>query len=266
VPLGTTVSVEQQSGAVAEGDGRGAEVLADLSREGDEVVVARGGDGGMGNARLASRGIWGSAQGMARAKGAAGESRTVVLELKSIADVGLVGLPNAGKSTMLRSISAATPKVGSFPFTTLRPHLGVVCFPDGRRATVADIPGIIRGAHENRGLGHEFLRHIERTSVLVYVVDATLEHEPGGRGGPLPPLEQLMLLQEELGRYDRSLLAKPSLVAANKLDAAAPIHRGAVERLRSGAGLPVFEVSGLTGEGLHALLDAVWQSLPPDRP
>ncbi len=197
VPVGTVV-VDAESG----------ELVADMETAGMEVVVARGGNGGKGNAAFATSGN--RAPRFAE-EGDAGEERLLKLELKTIADVGLVGYPNAGKSTLLRAISAARPKVAPYPFTTLHPIVGVVEYPDFGRLTVADIPGLIDGAHRNVGLGHAFLRHIERTHLLVYVLDM------GGVDGRTP-WEDFRHLQKELELYMKSLSTRPALIAANKMD------------------------------------------------
>jgi len=197
VPLGTVVK-----------DLATGEVIADIDAIGKEVVVATGGIGGRGNARFASS--------VNRAPrnfeyGTPGEERELFLELKTIADVGLVGFPNAGKSTLLGSISAASPKVAPYPFTTLHPVVGIVDYNDFKRVTVADIPGLIDGASENRGLGHDFLRHIERTRMLAYVLDM------GGVDGR-DPLEDFRTLQKELELYQKGLSKRKSIIIANKMD------------------------------------------------
>lgn len=187
------------------------ELIADLVYEGQQVVVARGGKGGRGNARFAT------AKNRAPRKfeeGKPGEERTIQLELKSIADVGLVGFPNAGKSTLLRAISRAKPEVAPYPFTTLTPHLGVVEH-DGERFVVADIPGLIEGASQGRGLGYEFLRHIERTAVLLYVVDgSTLGQSHTGKG----PIDDFVTVRREVMAYSDEMKQKEALVAINKID------------------------------------------------
>jgi len=176
--------------------------------------------------------------------------------MKLLADVGLVGFPNAGKSTLLRGVSRAEPAVASYPFTTLRPQLGAVVFSDGAQLTVADIPGLIEGASANRGLGHAFLRHIQRTRALLFVVDLTGQLFSGKE--PLPPTEQLKLLRRELRLYDPSLLRIPAMVVANKTDA---ISQGAaaewMDCLRVESHLPVFATSGKAGKGLEALCEAM---------
>lgn len=212
------------------------ETIADLDVPGCEILVARGGTGGVGN-----RGMYGRRQRRGdratkskregeddqvveedeveeeeveihHTRGEHGEHDYLQLELKIIADVGLVGFPNAGKSTLLRSLSRAKPKVANYPFTTLRPNLGAIQYKDGTQIFLADIPGIIDGAHENRGLGHDFLRHIERTNMIVYVLDGS------GDYGRRDPCEDFRVLQDELRLYSSDMILRPSLVAINKMD------------------------------------------------
>src|SRR6187549_542439 len=192
-------------------------LLADLAEEGQRVLVAKGGRGGLGNARFAS------STNRAPRKvqpGEPGEIKDLRLELKLLADVGLVGFPNAGKSTMIARISAARPKIADYPFTTLTPNLGVVGLSDDRSFVVADVPGLIEGAHRGAGLGHQFLRHLERTKVLVHLVDVSGET---GRD----PAADLDTVRRELELFQPELAAKPQLVAANKMDVAGPEHDGA---------------------------------------
>src|SRR3954467_7170380 len=189
-------------------------LVADLSREGERVLVAKGGRGGMGNARFAT------STNRAPRKvqpGEPGEVKDLRLELKLLADVGLVGFPNAGKSTMISRISAARPKIADYPFTTLVPNLGVVRISEDRSFVVADVPGLIEGAHRGQGLGHQFLRHLERTKVLVHLVDMS-----GATGRN--PVEDLDIVRKELELYQPTLAAKPQIVVANKMDAVDPSH------------------------------------------
>src|SRR5438094_2596176 len=184
-------------------------LLADLAEEGQRVLVARGGRGGLGNARFAT------STNRAPRKvqpGEPGEIKDLRFELRLLADVGLVGFPNAGKSTLIARISAARPKIADYPFTTLTPNLGVVQLKGDRSFVVADVPGLIEGAHRGLGLGHQFLRHLERTKVLVHLVDVTSE---SGRD----PAGDLETVRNELERYQPTLAAKPQIVAANKIDA-----------------------------------------------
>jgi GTP-binding protein len=184
------------------------EPLADLIRPNDEYILCHGGKGGKGNVHFKSARNRAPRQ---YSDGEEGEEGTFILELRTIADAGLVGYPNAGKSTLLRRISAAHPKVAAYPFTTLHPMIGVVDFPDYRRATVADIPGLIEGAHENLGLGHAFLRHITRCRLLLFVLDMA-----GSEGRN--PIDDLQHLRREIDLYDRRLSQRPWRVIANKMD------------------------------------------------
>ena len=234
-------------------------LLADLATEGQRVVVARGGRGGLGNARFAS------ATNRAPRKvqpGEPGEEKDLRLELKLLADVGLVGFPNAGKSTLIARISAARPKIADYPFTTLTPNLGVVGLSDDRSFVVADVPGLIEGAHRGQGLGHQFLRHLERTKVLVHLVDIS-----GATGRN--PLDDLDTLRRELQLFDAALAAKPQMVAANKIDAADPVESAesiaALTRRAAELGLPFFRISAVAGTGVPELLEAMWQRLSTSR-
>jgi GTP-binding protein len=235
VPDGTVVSLKS------------GELVADLVGPGTELVVAEGGRGGLGNAALASAKR--KAPGFALL-GEPGDEVEVVLELKVVADIGLVGFPSAGKSSLIASISRARPKIADYPFTTLVPNLGVVTAGD-TTFTVADVPGLIEGASDGRGLGHDFLRHVERCAALVHVLDtATLE--PGRN-----PVDDLDVIENELARYG-GLEDRPRLVALNKVDVpdGRDISEMVVEELR-GRGLRVFEVSAASGEGTRALTFAM---------
>src|ERR1700704_6321616 len=234
-------------------------LLADLASEGDRVLVARGGRGGMGNARFAT------STNRAPRKvqpGEAGEERDLRLELKLLADVGLVGYPNAGKSTLIARVSAARPKIADYPFTTLTPNLGVVGLSGDRSFVVADVPGLIEGAHRGLGLGHQFLRHLERTKVLIHLVDVS---SATGRD----PVDDLDTLRRELELFDITLAAKPQIVVANKMDAAHPADDApriaALEQRAMELGLPFFRISGVTGAGVPDLLEAMWQRLASSR-
>jgi len=184
------------------------ELLCDLNQDGQEYLAVRGGRGGKGNLHFVSSVNRAPRQFQ---PGEEGEGKTLDLELKIVADAGLVGFPNAGKSTFLRAVSAARPRTASYPFTTLNPNVGVIETEDYRRFTIADIPGLIDGAHQNVGLGHEFLRHIERCRIFCYVLDM------GGSDGR-DPLRDLQVLRDELERYEPGLSKRPSLLLANKID------------------------------------------------
>ena len=243
VPVGTLVFDQEED----------SEALADLSTDGQRFVVLRGGRGGWGNARFAKP----TRQAPDFANpGAPGQSRRLRLSLKLLADVGLVGLPNAGKSTLLRCLSAARPRVAAYPFTTLIPSLGVVELED-RRFVVADIPGLIEGASSGAGLGDRFLRHIERTRVLVHIVDA---------GGALlegrDALSDYEAIRCELGRYRSDLLERQEIVALNKIDLLRePSQLDELEAILCQRGCQVLRISAATGEGrdrlVHALLVAL---------
>jgi len=232
-------------------------LLADLAEDAQRVLVARGGRGGLGNARFAT------ATNRAPRKvqpGEPGEEKNLRLELKLLADVGLVGFPNAGKSTLIARISAARPKIADYPFTTLTPNLGVVSLGDDRSFVVADVPGLIEGAHRGLGLGHQFLRHLERTKVLVHLVDVS-----GASGRD--PVNDLDTIRRELALFRPELAAKPQVVAANKIDALDEESRAAAlsghaKRL----GLPFFRISGVSGQGVPDLLETVWNRLRAERP
>ena len=223
-------------------------LLADLCTSGASLLVARGGFPGTGNKSAA--GTYSDqkedAGGVAHVKGARGEVRFLELELKLIADAGLVGFPNAGKSSLLGALSRAAPRVAAYPFTTLQPHVGAVAFGDGTALNVADIPGLIEGAAADAGLGHEFLRHIERTRALLFVIDATAA-DPAG---------DLAALQTELRLYSKALPTRPALVAANKCDMGVAARKG-LAALRANTSLPVLPVSALTKEGVRELADAL---------
>lgn len=234
VPVGTLIK-----------DGETEEVLADLDREGMEELIAKGGRGGLGNSHFATptRQVPRFAQ-----PGEPGEERSLILELKLLADVGLVGLPNAGKSTLISVISSSRPKIADYPFTTLIPNLGVVKHEDYRSFVVADIPGLIEGAHRGVGLGFQFLRHVERTSMLLHLVDIS-EH------GESDPVDDLLKINGELKLYGEKLSEKPQAVVGSKLDVAGNKER--LNRLSSYCkkeGLDFFPVSAATGRGIKKLL------------
>jgi GTP-binding protein len=245
VPVGTVVYDEETG-----------EWLADLVQPGQRVVVARGGRGGHGNAYFAN-----PLQQTPRfaEKGEPGERRRLRLELKLLADVGLVGYPNVGKSTLISRISAARPKIADYPFTTLVPNLGVVFVEPGRSFVVADLPGLIEGAHAGEGLGHQFLRHVERCRVLVHLLDIS------GMTGR-DPLQDFEVIQRELELYDPDLLRRPMVVALNKADVAPPELRDRVRDALREKGYSVHVISAATGEGVQSLvyhLAELLDSIPP---
>src|SRR4029078_6915164 len=226
------------------------QVLHDFTAPGDRFVVARGGRGGKGNAGFATSTHQAPTE---HEDGSPGEERKLRLELKLLADVGLVGFPNAGKSKLISRISAARPKIADYPFTTLEPHLGVVTADDGNHRTfvVADIPGLIEGAHTGHGLGIQFLRHVERTRLLAHLVDVS---EATGRD----PMHDFEVVMSELASFSEDLARKSMIVVATKLDAAQDPERVAsLEALARERGLPFFKISSATGEGLPALKRAM---------
>jgi GTP-binding protein len=236
--------------------------IADLTENGQRVLIARGGLGGRGNAQFASS----TNRAPRRAEpGLPGEEKDLRFHLKLLADVGLVGFPNAGKSTLISRISAAKPKIADYPFTTLTPNLGVVSLSDDRTFVVADVPGLIEGAHAGHGLGHRFLSHLERTKVLVQVIDVS---PASGRD----PVSDYQVISRELELFpgrDASgerLLDKPMLAAANKIDALdEPERLAALQRHLQSAGVPLYPVSAATGEGLDRLLEAIWREVASAR-
>lgn len=252
--------VKVPPGTVVKNDDNG-EVLFDLTEPGTRVVIAKGGRGGRGNMRF-----WTPQNKMPTfyEKGEPGEERYLLLELKVLADAGLVGFPNAGKSTLLSSVSAARPKIANYPFTTLNPVLGVVEVGDGRSFVLADIPGLIEGAHTGVGLGHEFLRHIERTKVLIHVLDGA-----GTEGRD--PLQDFEIIQGELQAFNPEVAERTTLVAFNKMDITeARENLARVKHELEQRGYQVYPVSGVTGEGIKPLLqataDAIAAYVPPAEP
>jgi GTP-binding protein len=225
-------------------------LIADLTELGQRALIAQGGMGGRGNAQFATS----TNRAPRRVEdGRPGEIKLLRLQLKLLADVGLVGFPNAGKSTLIARISAARPKIAAYPFTTLTPNLGVVTLSDDRSFVVADVPGLIEGAHEGHGLGTRFLKHVERTYVLVHVVDVS------GLSGR-DPVDDLETVRRELRLFAPLLAEKPQVVAANKIDALDDPLR--VERLVARAAtleMPFFRISGVTGEGVAEILEALWR-------
>jgi len=240
---GRSIEVDVPVGTLVYDEATG-ERLYDFTHPGERVLVARGGRGGRGNARFATSTHQAPTE---HEPGRPGEEKRLRLELKLLADVGLVGFPNAGKSTLISRISAARPKIADYPFTTLEPNLGVVELPDYRSFVVADIPGLIEGAHLGHGLGAQFLRHIERTRLLVHLVDVS---EATGRD----PVRDFETVMEELASFSADLAAKPMIVAASKMDIAQNHER--VEALRrhiAARGLLWFEISSAAGLGIDKL-------------
>jgi GTP-binding protein len=254
VPPGTVVYERSSEGELIE--------LADLAEVGARVMVARGGRGGRGNAAFTTS----TNRAPRRTEpGGVGEERNLGLRLKLLADVGLVGYPNAGKSTLVSRISAARPKIADYPFTTLAPNLGVVQLSDDRSFVVADVPGLIEGAHLGHGLGTKFLSHLERTKVLVHVIDMS--------GTGRDPAEDFDVISRELALFAGigeetavALSEKPRLVAANKIDALDDPER--MKRLKKHLkklDVPLFQISSATGEGLQPLLEAMWREVAKSR-
>jgi len=250
VPAGTIVYEMTEDGPTE---------LADLIDVGQRLLAAKGGLGGRGNARFATS----TNQAPRRAEpGLEGEDRQLRLRLKLLADVGIVGFPNVGKSTLIAHISAARPKIADYPFTTLSPNLGVVGMSDNRSFVVADIPGLIEGAHSGYGLGHRFLSHLERTKVLVHIIDVS---SASGRD----PLNDYNAIRRELALYPidpndgvRPLDQRPQVVAANKIDALdEPSRLDRLSAMLREQAVPVYPISAVTGEGLQPLLEALWQTV-----
>lgn len=241
VPAGTLVR-----------DDESGELLQDLLFDGQQFIAAAGGRGGRGNARFAT-----STHRTPRhaEKGEEGEERWLRLDLKLLADVGLIGFPNAGKSTLLSQISSARPKIGDYPFTTLAPNLGVVEREEGRAFIVADIPGLIEGASKGAGLGLTFLRHVERTRLLIHLLD--ISGEP-----PQNPLKNFLTLNSELNAYHPSLGEKVQIVVLNKIDLPSVRKKVAeVKKRFEGMGHCFYAISGKTGEGVKGLIEAISQML-----
>ncbi len=246
VPVGTLVK-----------DADSGELLCDLT-EPQQLVVARGGRGGLGNMNFAT-----STRQTPRfaQDGQPGQQRNLLLELKLLADVGLLGFPNAGKSTLISRVSRARPKIADYPFTTLVPNLGMVQYKDGISFVMADIPGLIERASEGAGLGHQFLRHVERCKVLIHIVDLAAQGE--GRD----PMKDWQIINRELARHSPQLAEKPQVLAANKIDL--PFARERLPRFISGMkrkAHSVFAISAATGEGIAELLDATAKRLLSSEP
>jgi len=251
MPVGTVVT-----------DAASGELVADLALDGQRALLAKGGQGGLGNLHFKSSTNRAPRQST---PGEAGEQRMLKLELKVLADVGFLGMPNAGKSTLIRAISAARPRVADYPFTTVKPHLGMVRIDENRSFVVADIPGLIEGAAEGAGLGHRFLRHLQRTRLLLHVIDlAPLD-------GEIDPVADARAILKELKRYDQALYDKPRWLVLNKLDLVPAEEREArmaafVKSLRWKG--PVFGIAAISGEGCRTLVYAIqdWLQEHPAEP
>ncbi len=235
-------------------DSVSGEILADLTDNQQTFIIAKGGRGGRGNSHFAT------STNQAPRNAEPGEKTTekeIEIELKLIADAGLVGLPNAGKSTLISKISAAKPKIADYPFTTLQPNLGIVRYKDFQSFVVADIPGLIEGAHSGKGLGIRFLKHIERTKVLVFLIDSTLLPYKENKK------EDYDILLNELKSYDKKLLDKPRIIAFTKIDALTESQKKEVNKIKFGKGnkIPVLKISSVSGENLQKLIDEIWLQL-----
>ncbi len=244
---GASTTIRVPPGTVVRDSDTG-ETLADLTTREERMVVVRGGRGGRGNARFATPTNRAPETAF---PGESGQEKRLELELKLIADVGLVGYPNAGKSTLLSRISAAHPKIADYPFTTLQPNLGIVSYNDFESYVVADIPGLIEGAHVGKGLGHRFLRHIERTRILLFLIDAT----------SLNPDRDLEVLRNELRHFSPTLLQKPSLTALTKIDTLP-----SDEYKRKCGSDPYLRFSSVTGEGIPELVRRLGSLVDTNRP
>lgn len=238
VPLGTLVKED------------GGGLIADITQAGQRVVVAKGGRGGRGNARFAT-----AKQKAPRIaeKGEPGQERWLIMELRLLADVGIVGMPNAGKSTFISKISASRPKIADYPFTTLVPNLGVVDMGEGNSFVIADLPGLIEGAAEGVGLGHRFLRHVERTKVLIHMLDMSGQENR-------TPWDDYAVIEDELYRYKKSFSERPQVVVANKMDSPGAEVRLA-ELKKKLPDKEIFSISALTGEGIQPVLWRVFELL-----
>ncbi len=220
--------------------------IADLVNNGDEVVIARGGRGGRGNQEFATP----TNQAPRFAEpGTKGEERELLLELKLLAEVGLVGFPNAGKSTLISVISSAKPKIADYPFTTLVPNLGLVRFAEGKSFVVADIPGLIEGAHEGKGLGIQFLRHIERTRVLVFLIESMSED----------PKKEYKVLLNELTSFKSAIARKKKIVVLTKTDTIDDVAKKKLAKVKFGRGVMTIPISAVSGDGIRNLLDEMWK-------
>lgn len=251
VPPGTQILSEDRS-----------QVLADLTEDGQEITLLQGGRGGRGNASYKSSTNQAPRQ---FTPGEKGEEMWIWLQLKLIADIGLLGMPNAGKSTLLSRLSRARPKIADYPFTTLKPQLGVVNHDD-REFVMADIPGLIEGAADGVGLGHRFLAHVERCNTLLHLIDGTLLHHQDGEEAGLQALQQTyQTIREELSAYSPELAQKPELIVLNKIDALDEEERAkAVQALQQISGETPLTISAVSGEGLKTLLITCFERLSPE--
>ena len=246
VPVGTVVYEERTERE---------EPLADLAEDGQQFVLARGGIGGKGNIHFKTP--WNQAPRTAE-PGTLGEERTVRLELKLLADVGLLGFPNVGKSTFISAVSRARPKVANYPFTTLVPNLGVVQLSDERNFVIADLPGLIEGAAEGAGLGHQFLRHVERCRVLLHIVEATFTTGPDRS-----PVQDFEIINTELARYAPALANKPQVVVLNKVDATDIDDVARIREEFAARDVELLTMSAATGKGTQRILEVLWSHLHP---
>ena len=247
---GEDLRVEVPCGTVIY-DAETDEILGDLTDGGQEICIAKGGKGGLGNRHFLSNNNRAPERAL---PGLPGEERILRLELKLLAEVGIIGLPNAGKSTLISSLSAARPKIADYPFTTLVPNLGVVRKPSGDGTVFADIPGLIEGAHQGTGLGHDFLRHIERTRLLLHLVDVT---QPD-------PIAAYETIQAELQAYGRGLSERPQIIALNKIDALpadSPLPQEITAQMQQLTADPIFVISAVAQIGLSPMLQEVWRQL-----
>ncbi len=237
VPCGTVIK-----------DTETEQIVADLVENNDEVVIAKGGKGGRGNGEFATS----TNQAPRKTEmGEDGEERSIQLELKLLADVGLVGFPNAGKSTLISRISAAKPKIADYPFTTLVPNLGIVRVGDYKSYVVADLPGLLEGAHEGKGLGIQFLKHIERTKILVFLIECFSEDIK----------EQYKVLLNELEQFNPEMLKKPKIVAITKTDSLTEEELEPIRKIKLGRGIPVLLISSVSGENIKEIVAMMWKKL-----
>ena len=243
---GDDVVIELPVGSVVK-DIDSGEILADLTAAGGRILVAAGGNGGWGNQHFAT-----SIRQAPRfaLPGKPGESRKLSIELKLLADIAIIGLPNAGKSTLISVISAARPRIADYPFTTLVPNLGVVALAEDRTLVVADIPGLIEGAHEGAGLGIRFLKHVERCRALCHLVDASAEADPE---------KEIRTIESELAAFSPEIAARPRLIVASKMDAADPARAKQIEKAARKRGLRFFAISAAAGKGIPELIAGMFE-------